>query len=383
MIAGWALLAAAQASGCAELPLLGRRCPGDRLHILQLGDSHTAGDMITQPLRRIVQRRFGEGGRGALPPGRPYDGFLSWGVTATQTGGWTVSASFGPAYPGSRPVGLSGYTLTSSAAGAAVGLTSDDEANRFDRITVCALKEPGAGIARLRIGDSEATWPLDSARQGVECRSLDSERLASEASVTAEDERPVSLTSIAALRRSGGASVSNLGVSGAQLVHLERQDEAIVSAELAAWRPDLIVLAFGTNEAFRPSFDAATYAAELHRGIARLQRLAGGVPILLVAPPDAATRNVALAGNGGLPLRGCAPGLFVPSALHLVREGQRRIAGELGLGFVDAGAAMGGACASLAWRGRGWMRPDLVHFTREGGERLGGMLAAALLPGED
>ena len=42
------------------------------VHIIQLGDSHTAADHITGALRARLQARFGEGGRGALPPGRPF-----------------------------------------------------------------------------------------------------------------------------------------------------------------------------------------------------------------------------------------------------------------------------------------------------------------------
>ena len=43
---------------------------GERpVHILQLGDSHTVGDLITASLRSRLQASIGRGGRGALPPG--------------------------------------------------------------------------------------------------------------------------------------------------------------------------------------------------------------------------------------------------------------------------------------------------------------------------
>jgi len=388
MIALPLLLAAAasQVPGCEGEATSGRRarlerlCPGERFHILQLGDSHTAGDMITQPLRRLLQLRFGAGGRGVLAPGRPYPGYLTFGVTATQGGPWSVSAIFGPDFSGARPVGLGGYTLTSGGAGASIGLTSDDESSRFDRIVVCALREPGAGTLRLRLGEREQDWALASPRREAACRTLDSDGPADSASLAARDERAISVTSFATFRRAGGVVVSNLGVSGSQLAHLSREHEAVVRAELDAYRPDLLVLAFGTNEAFAPRFDADAYERELRRGIARLRRLAGAeLPILLAAPPDAATRNTALAANGGLPVRTCGAGLYAPTALDRVRDRQRLVAQDLGLGFLDSRAAMGGPCAAPAWAARGWMRADLVHFTRDGGEQIGWMFAAALL----
>jgi lysophospholipase L1-like esterase len=172
--------------------------------------------------------------------------------------------------------------------------------------------------------------------------------------------------------------LSNLGVSGSQLIHQSRQTDAVVRAELQAYRPALIVLAFGTNEGFSPRFDAAGYEASLRAQIARLRRLAGrDVPMLMIGAPDAATRNPALAANGG-PGRSCGEGVWTPSALALVRERQRRVAREQGIAFWDWYEAMGGACSAFSWTGRGLMRGDLVHFTRTGGERIGEAMARDL-----
>jgi lysophospholipase L1-like esterase len=99
--------------------------------------------------------------------------------------------------------------------------------------------------------------------------------------------------------------------------------------------------------------------------------------MLIIGAPDAATRNPALAANGG-PARACGAGVWTPSALAAVRERQRRVARELGIAFWDWYQAMGGACSAFSWTGRGLMRGDLVHFTRTGGERIGQSLAQDL-----
>ncbi|MBV9747775.1 MAG: hypothetical protein JO157_03065, partial [Acetobacteraceae bacterium] len=39
---------------------------GRIVHIIQIGDSHTAGDMITNGARQPLVARFGNGGRGVL-----------------------------------------------------------------------------------------------------------------------------------------------------------------------------------------------------------------------------------------------------------------------------------------------------------------------------
>ena len=93
------------------------------------------------------------------------------------------------------------------------------------------------------------------------------------------------------------------------------------------------------------------------------------MPIMLLGAPDAASRSAAI----GAP---CGAGWYTPDFLGEVRSIQRRVARELRLGFWDWEGAMGGRCASQRWQGQGLMRGDMVHFTREGGDRIGAMIFA-------
>ena len=350
---------------------------GAPLHIIQIGDSHTAGDMITSGWRTRLQARYGAGGRGTLAAGRPYQGYLTWGVTASQSGGWSVNASFGARYrEDGPPLGISGFTQTARAAGETLGITTDTPDQNFDRIIVCAIAQPGGGRLRLRMGDAEEDWPLAAPRRAPVCRTMDSDTPVSAASLTTEDDGLVSVTSFGTFRREGGVALSNLGVVGAQLVHFGRASDEVVRAEFAAYRPDLVVLAFGTNEGFSPSLTADAYEAALREQVIRIRRLAGGrVPILLLGAPDAGSRQASLAGGEG----DCGDGWFVPRLLGEVRARQQRVARQLGLAFWNWSAAMGGRCASSQWRLAERMRGDHVHFTRDGGDRIGALLDADLV----
>lgn len=351
------------------------RTPGAAIHILQIGDSHTAGDMVSGAWRRRLQAHFGNGGRGVLAPGRPYAGYLTWQVTATQTPGWQVDATFGSFHlHNGRALGLSGFTQTASLYGEIMWLNADTPDDWFDRLVVCAIAGPGAGSVVLQAGDVMQGWTLDAAAEAPECQIVDSPAPALRAAVyTATDGAAVSITSWAVFRRSGGAVLSSLGVSGSQLAHLSRTSDAVDAAELAAWRPDLIVLAFGTNEGFSPVRTAEEAEAALRTQVARLRRLAGrDVPILLLGAPDAATRTPI-----GTPRLSCGAGWYVPALLEQVRARQAETARALGLAYWDWAAAMGGRCASTRWVASGDMRGDHVHFTRGGGERIGAMLDAA------
>ncbi|HVQ08344.1 MAG TPA: GDSL-type esterase/lipase family protein [Allosphingosinicella sp.] len=350
------------------------RAPGTRpVHILQIGDSHTSADAISNGIRVPLQALLGNGGRGVVAAGRPYQNYVTWNVTASQSGGWTAN-SWTNSTPASPPLGLAGFTQTARAAGETIGLAADAPEHEFDRLVLCALAQPGGGTIVVRVGGEERRWSLAAPRLLVACHAVDSAAPAASASVTTEDAGPVTITSLATFRRGGGAVLSNLGVIGAQLAHFGRSDERVMSAELNAYRPDLVIIAFGTNEGFDRRVSPRDYEAGLRAQIVRIRRLAGAnVPILLVGAPDAATRDPAPAGGD------CGEGYYTPALLGQVRARQREVARAMGLAFWDWEAAMGGRCASRAWHRAGLMRDDHIHFTREGGDRIGRLLFADLM----
>lgn len=376
------------------------RSGGEPVRIVQIGDSHTAGDQITGSWRTLLQTRYGSGGRGVLPPGRPYAGYLTRGVTAGQSDGWSVNGIFGSAYrpAGAPPIGLSGYSLTNIRPAAAMTIAADGPAQMFDRFTVCALERPGAGTLTLAAGAVVQTWPLAGPRDAGTCRTIDLDAPVSAASVSVVTGT-ATITSWATERRGqGGVILSNLGTVGAQSIHVARTDDAVAANELRIYAPDLIVLAFGTNEAFWPGFTPAGYDATLRADVARVRRLAPGVPILLLGAPDSATRTPSLMMLGGLASAPCGTAAVLPgamvqplltaassgwrptAALASVQAIQRRVAHDMGLAYWDWSRAMGGRCTADRWvtDSAPLMRGDHVHFTSRGGAAIAQALQADL-----
>ncbi len=351
-------------------PFFAKLDSGHPVHIIQIGDSHTAGDAVTQGLRSRMQTRFGHGGRGVMAAGRPYAGFVSHGVTTRQSAGWAVKSLFGPSWQAAGPMlGLTGFTQSSAKAGEWVALASDTVDQGFSRVTLCGLTGPGAGAVQLLAGNDSIRWSFVAPKAGAKCFNHRQTAAAIQASITTLSDQPVNLTSFATFR-SGGVTLSNLGVSGAQLLQFGRADNDVLATEIEAYAPDLIILAFGTNEAFSPRLDPDAVAATVRMQAQRLRRFSNA-PILLLGAPDALTRNV-----GGST---CGNGWNQPKYGALVRNEQRQAAQELGLGYWDWAAAMGGACAANRWFTDGLMRPDHVHFTQAGGDRVGALLFAALM----
>jgi lysophospholipase L1-like esterase len=337
------------------------------VHIVQIGDSHTAGDRITGALRARLQGRFGAGGRGVLPPGTPYVGYGPMQVEVTASD-WPISVA--PLTgPDGAPTLRAGLTGARSEAGEGTPLTLTAEPGAaFDQVGLCGDGGPEAG--RLMLTTPEETLEADfrTPEVGPLCRTW---RLAAlTQTVVLHPQGAVTLHDVRIDRRGPGVVVSNLGVIGATLRDLAERDQAVVAVELAAWRPSLIVLAYGVNDGFEDGVEADAYAVLLRGQIDRLRGLAPGASLLILGAPDGLKSGQA----GGC---GADGSRAAPASLAVVRDVQRRVAGEAGVAFWDWYGRMGGDCSAerLATMPEPYMRPDRVHFTSLGAEWIGGVLS--------
>jgi hypothetical protein len=398
----------------ATLPLDRAALPQGRpFHILQIGDSHTAGDAITGALRASLQARLGNGGRGLMPAGRPHAGVRTRGVTTMMSGDWRATGLFGrgaaDAFP---PRGITGYSLVASRPGASLSLTAD-AGQDFTVFGLCVDTASDGPKLAVTLGGERQELDFTAETSGTDCRRLQLPAPVGTARIDLLSGQAI--VSGWWLERPEGIIVSSLGVPGSQLQFLSRADEGVVKAQLAALPPDLVILAFGTNEGFAPNVDAAQLEGAIREQVARLRGLLGAVPIVMIGPPDAASRNTALSSNAPGPAIDCNPAirfsprraavdgfdiplwndaggdlapdpvaivgeapravrrgepLFVPPGLALVSQVQRRVAADLGIGFWDWRARQGGPCSAIRWMQDGLMGPDFIHYSPAGGAEV-------------
>lgn len=171
-------------------------------------------------------------------------------------------------------------------------------------------------------------------------------------------------------------SVVPIGEVGATLRSLA--DRSVAFEPGAA--PDLIILAYGTNEGFDELLDPTAYEALLRSQVARLRAAAPGAALMILGPPDA------MRGDGG---GTCADDperrWRTPLMLPVVRDVQQRVAADMGVAFWDWSGRMGGACSAhrLAIQAEPMVRPDHIHFTYAGGDWIGALLFDDLMAAHD
>lgn len=146
--------------------------------------------------------------------------------------------------------------------------------------------------------------------------------------------------------------------------------------DLNAPRPDLIVIAYGTNDGFDDALNLRAFEDRLRGEIARAKAEAPAAAILILGAPEA------MRGEGGGTCPDDPEGRWrEPGLLPLVRDVQHRVAAETGVAFWDWRGRMGGACSAhrLTLGPEPLMRGDHVHFNEAGADWLGGLLAADII----
>jgi lysophospholipase L1-like esterase len=339
--------------------------------VLQIGDSHTANDAFSGRMRELFQARFGDAGRGMLPPGIPFRYYRPSQVTVTASQ-WQTISSLDPTTQG--PFGISG--LRQAAAGPAAEMTlQTDTPGGLAKVVVEALGQKGGGTVDATLDTGQTVSFATDARPGTPLwLTIPAGPNATSLTLRARGDGPVDLLSWTALRDRPGVTYSNLGTISATVDLIDRWDPALVAAELAWLHPALILVAFGTNEGFRDSTDTEAYGPLYAARVQALHAAAPWAAILVIGPPDGARR----AAHGTTPDGACPPPddgkpaervvWTVPPRLPEVRDAQRQVARAAGYYYWDWSAAMGGACSMPRWARTDppMAAPDHVHLYAPG-----------------
>lgn len=343
------------------------KTPGAITRVCHWGDSQIVSDNITSTLRRRLQERFGDAGHGFVTVGTP-SGYLQRDVFHWSKG-WSIAGVVRPLFRDQR-YGLAGQ-VSYARDGAIARFETREKypvGKRVSRFEIAYLAHPLGGRFDLRVDGGPPVVvntrvagkrPGGSAQERVHRIQLSDapHRLA----IRSLGYGQVRLFGVVMERDVPGIVYDSLGLKGAQMHDLLRNDEAHFARQLQWRRPDLVVFGFGTNESYQ-HIPMSTYRTEWTRLLQRVRAALPRVSCLVLGPVDRVYHR----------------SRSHPRTLPLTRT-FRRVALAQGCAFWDTFAAMGGKGASVRWRRAGLLWGDLAHLNPKGGERLGELIVTALL----
>ena len=341
--------------------------------ILQFGASHTAADLFTGYLRHFFQARFGDAGHGYIMPAKPWPGYKHLDVHLESSAGWLTERAGAPDSRDDGLYGLAGFACSSSSKDdwAWVGTSPKSPFGKnVSRFEVFYLAQPSGGSFDLLV-DGE---PYERVQSRAATASAGYTVLRVPDGPHTLEIRPlgdgeVRLLGTVMERTAPGVVVDTLGINGARAAVQLRWDEALWRSQIRRRAPDLVLLAYGTNESGDDGEPIDRYEQHLRTV---LERVRGAVPYascVLVGPTDRPVKS----GRR-----------FEPRARtdEVIRV-QRDVGARFGCGFWDAYRAMGGPLSIVRWANA---RPPLaqkdhVHLTAKGYAVLSEGIALALLEG--
>lgn len=337
--------------------------------IVFYGASHVAADIYTGVVRHLLQARFGDAGHGFVMPVEPWPRYRAEDIDVTSNyRRWDVlRVRAGQTEP--QRYGVMGVTLTTDASNAWGRIDTEQQpASRFE---LWYAERPDGGTIDVLV-DGHLERRLDTRSDQPN---------AAYAVVTAED-RPhtfelrtrgdgaITIYGATVERERPGVVVDTLGINGARAAAQLMWNADLHTEQLRRRRPDLVVLAYGTNESGDDDQPIAEYEASVREVMARVQGAVPGASCLLVGPSD---RPIVHRDGSAEPR---------PRTAEVV-EVQRRVARDYGCGFFDMVAFGGGPMHMMEWSAAdpAWAQPDHIHYTVRGYDRLGEVMANALVAG--
>ncbi len=363
-----------------------------KVRVLVYGGSHTEADVYPSYLRSYLQHRFGDGGLGFVSMVRINRWYRQFALNVENSKHWTTEHAQRSKARDDGYYGLLGASVYTTKVQEYGRVTPRDRAPTYDGKTLYELfflKQPRGGSFSVQIGEERIgtvdtrgkqysfgsfAVSRDTGPEVIEVRPRwkSSKKSKKSKGKKSRSTGEIRLFGMVLENDSDGVVVDTLGISGTRASNHLKWDEPMWAEQVKRRDPDLYILAYGVNEASDTDVPISHYRETLKATLGRFKRAAPEASCLLVGPSDYHRKN--------------AEGVFYPvPRTQKIRETQREVAAELGCGFWDTIAFMGGVGAMDVWANSEPQlgKADHIHMTKRGYLRLGMGLMDAIMDGYD
>jgi lysophospholipase L1-like esterase len=339
------------------------------VHIVHIGDSHIQADLFTHTVRQLLQKEFGNAGRGFIFPGRLARTNEPQNIFTSSDAHWEAKRIVFTELP--LPIGAGASTIRTAQPDAKFKVRTVDSPTlnyAFNDISVFFKKDfssfnlsvrDSTGAALAYVGPfTDEKYPnfsrvtLPYAAHQIEFQTLQ----------PAPSQNQFILFGLNLSNSKPGVIYHAIGGNGAKFKHyLEAQ---FFFEQMPALNADLFIISLGTNEAMDyPNMDAQ-FGGQAESFIGRIRQNNPDALIVITTPADFYRKRTRR--NPGVE--------WVHSRLVEVAERNK-------LACWDLYTAAGGKHSADRWKKNNLLQGDGIHCTRAGYELEGVMLYQALLKG--
>lgn len=332
---------------------------GERVRISVFGASHTGADMWTGQMRRALQGRFGDVGHGFIFPAALYRGYRGADINLCRTDEWRADYV---GRRGGRKDGLYGFAGASLSSRDPLDFgwletTHESELGRaVSRYEIFALGQPEGGTLIFQVDDTRPREvPTARDANGLIHVSVRVPEGPHRLRLQPKGDGEIRLFGVSAERDGPGVLVDAMGIRGRMARTQLDWQQPMASQGLLALKPDMVVLAYGTNEANARNYTDDRYREDLRRVLGQLREALPDAACVLAGPTDRGKRI-------------SRSRYRIWARTKPVAQVQREVAPEFNCAFWDWQQATGGEGSMIAWRlmRKPYASKDLIHLTYRG-----------------
>ncbi len=302
------------------------------LHIAYFGDSMIEGDLVTQSLRRAMQKRFGGNGVGFVPVTTPNPGFRMT-VRQSFNDSWSIFSFIHHGKPDQESPGISGYVYISGQ-GAETKYESAAGYGRFHRAEILF---GGKNEIDVEVTEDTTTRYLSlvpDPQNAVSSIGVSSDSAFSAFEMQVKSQKPGVIYGVN-FANGPGVYVDNYAFRGNSGLPLNSVPAGVFSGFNRILKNKLLILHYGLN-VFTPGVeDYHWYEQAMTHVIRHVKESSPGISILMISMPD---RSALISGE-----------YQTPAGLPEFIRMQQRIASSEHIAFFNLYQAMGGAGSMKRW----------------------------------
>jgi len=338
-----------------------------QVSILHIGDSHIQADFLTREVRKSLQLRFGNAGRGLVFPLKVAGTNEPADYRSATNAGWTVAKINGQNR--NPEPGLSGISMLSNESGAYFDITTsnhDELDYAFDQVTLVHAKDSLQFDCRFT--DSYSKFGYLMSAQPLEPGEITTSVLFQkptnfvriQAEQTETGQQSITINGLILLNSKPGILYHSVGINGAHFS--DYNTSPVFFKQLKVLNPDLVIISLGTNEGANMKVTEEEILTSVSVMVQNIRSVSPESCILIATPADDYFRKK-----------------YKNPYLEAVQRALVKSAEQEGVALWDMYGIAGGFGSCTEWRKAGMLQKDGVHYNKQGYTLQGSLLYKALI----
>lgn len=336
------------------------------VNIVHIGDSHIQADYITREVRKNMQLKFGNAGRGLVFPLRVAGTNEPADYRSASNVGWSVS-KINSAAKNPEP-GISGISMRTNSGGSYFEISTfshDDLDYSFNKVTLLHSKDSTQfdwrfTVSPERFGYLMSSRPSEAGENTTEVQlPSPTSFIRLQAEHTEMCQNSATVNGVVLQNNKPGVLYHSIGINGAHFA--DYNSSPLFFSQLSALTPDLVIVSLGTNEGANIKMTAEEMQASVSFFIRNIRQQVPQAVILITTPVDDFLRKK-----------------YKNPYLETVQRSLVKAAAETGVACWDLYTIGGGYGSASNWKSAGMLQRDGVHFNKQGYTLQGTLLFNAL-----